>query len=60
MAQAMESDGVMMLVCEWFAGCTNGTLLVVDHPVLGQVPTCGRCINKMDIPTSKIHAVEIG
>jgi hypothetical protein len=59
MSEVINVDGVPMLVCEWFAKCTNGTLLAVDHPILGKVPCCGRCINKMDIRADKVHAIEI-
>jgi len=48
-AQAMEFDGVMMLVCQYFGACTNGTLTVYDHPVLGPVPTCVRCARKAHV-----------
>lgn len=33
--------------CEWFAYCVNITARSVSHPVLGQVPICIRCFNKM-------------
>lgn len=31
------------LICEWFAMCTNTADRLVAHPVLGAVPSCGRC-----------------
>ena len=33
--------------CEWFAYCDNITARTISHPVLGQVPICIRCFNKM-------------
>jgi len=33
--------------CQWFALCTNGTTQGVNHPVLGLVPCCTRCAEKM-------------
>jgi len=29
--------------CEWFAACTFGTIMAMQHSVLGYVPLCGRC-----------------
>jgi len=37
------------MTCEWFALCTNTTTRVVRHPILGDVPTCERCIAKFDL-----------
>lgn len=45
-AQAVEVDGVMMLVCQQYARCTNTTLTVLPHPILGPVPCCTRCANR--------------
>jgi hypothetical protein len=36
-------------LCEWFALCTNQAAGVVEHPVLGQVPTCQRCAAKLSL-----------
>lgn len=41
--------------CAWFARCTNAATATVTHPVLGNVPTCQRCIDKLGLeatPTS--------
>jgi len=59
MSEVIDVDGVPMLVCEWFAKCTNGTLRVVDHPIFGQVPTCTRCIDRMEIRADKVHDIQI-
>lgn len=34
--------------CAWFALCANDADGVVDHPILGQVPTCTRCATKAE------------
>ena len=39
----------VVVVCEWFARCTNLTSLAASHPVLGPVPICERCAAKLDI-----------
>ena len=33
----------MMGICEWFAACGRPAVVLVPHPVLGQVPACQRC-----------------
>lgn len=38
----------MMDVCEWFALCTNAATKTRPHPILGDVPICDRCDEKMD------------
>lgn len=35
--------------CQWFALCTNPADGVVLHPILGDVPTCVRCVTKLDL-----------
>jgi hypothetical protein len=35
--------------CQWFALCANPADGVVRHPVLGDVPTCKRCAQKLDL-----------
>lgn len=37
------------MICEWFALCTNETTLGASHPVLGVVPICQRCADKLGI-----------
>lgn len=34
--------------CEWFALCENGATLTRSHPILGDVPICGRCDSKIE------------
>lgn len=54
MAHAVEVNGHLELVCEWFARCTNSTLLAVEHPILGPVPTCARCARMANQKTVEI------
>src|SRR4051794_17231694 len=35
--------------CQWFALCDNEAVGVVVHPVLGNVPTCQRCADKLSL-----------
>jgi hypothetical protein len=35
--------------CQWFALCDNSADGVVKHPILGNVPTCKRCADKLDL-----------
>lgn len=37
------------IMCSWFALCPNDADGRVDHPVLGAVPTCKRCADKLDL-----------
>lgn len=36
-------------MCDWYALCDNAPVGVVDHPILGKVPTCQRCVDKHDM-----------
>lgn len=35
--------------CQYFALCDNEAVGNVVHPVLGNVPTCQRCADKLDL-----------
>lgn len=37
------------MTCEWFALCDREALVMVSHPILGAVPTCGRCANRQEV-----------
>lgn len=34
--------------CAWFALCKNQAVTTRDHPILGKVPICERCHEKME------------
>lgn len=40
----------MNTTCEWFALCDHDAIGVTPHPILGDVPICQRCADKLDIP----------
>lgn len=37
----------MQQLCEWFALCDHEATTTRSHPVLGQVPICQRCDEKI-------------
>lgn len=37
------------MICEWFLLCANEASVLVPHPILGEVPTCTRCVEKFDL-----------
>lgn len=37
------------ITCQWFARCDHRAAGEVAHPVLGSVPTCTRCADRMDL-----------
>ena len=43
-------------MCEWFALCDHPATLLVAHPILGDVPTCERCVAKLDLTPRKDDA----
>jgi hypothetical protein len=40
--QAMEGAA-----CAWWLNCTNEAVTVEPHPILGKVPICARCRDKL-------------
>ncbi len=36
-----------MSACEWWALCTNEAVTTEPHPILGDVPICQRCADKL-------------
>lgn len=36
-------------MCDWFLLCENPPDGMVAHPVLGEVPTCRRCAERLDL-----------
>lgn len=39
--------------CAWFVGCQNAADGIVVHPILGDVPTCQRCTDKLGLDLVK-------
>jgi len=37
-----------MTYCQWFALCTNEATMTRPHPILGDVPICERCNDKIE------------
>lgn len=37
------------ILCEWFALCDREADHLVRHPILGDVPTCERCVEKLNL-----------
>lgn len=43
-----DHDGEMLEVpCQWFAKCENHAATTQPHPILGDVPICGRCHSRV-------------
>lgn len=47
MAQ-IDAIDAELLVCEYFALCTNTATTAIENPILGSVPTCARCAAKVE------------
>lgn len=43
-----DGGNVIEVGCAWFALCDNAATRVREHPVLGSVPICARCDDKVD------------
>jgi hypothetical protein len=37
------------VTCEWFLLCANEATTTEPHPILGQVPICVRCAEKVAV-----------
>lgn len=37
------------MICEWFALCDHEAVGLVAHPIIGSVPVCQRCADKLDM-----------
>jgi hypothetical protein len=40
--------------CQWFFLCRSEATAAVRHPILGLVPVCDRCVDKLDLPVSSV------
>jgi hypothetical protein len=38
-----EHDEPIALTCSWFVLCDRPAVNVIEHPILGGVPTCAEC-----------------
>jgi hypothetical protein len=34
------SDGTVEVECAWFVDCTETARVMIDHLILGEIPTC--------------------
>jgi hypothetical protein len=39
--------------CNWFALCTRPATTLMPHPILGDVPICSECRNKIESMNSR-------
>jgi hypothetical protein len=39
-------DEMPPMRCKWFAMCENAASFMREHPTLGQVPCCARCLER--------------
>lgn len=46
--QGRKIDVAPAPLCEWFALCTNVATGYEPHPILGEVPICDRCREKIE------------
>ena len=37
------------ILCHWYALCDHLAVGLVEHPILGAVPVCQRCVDKHDL-----------
>lgn len=42
-----RSGKMIEVPCQWFGACENHAMTTMDHPVLGSVPICRRCEDKV-------------
>jgi len=48
---AVEGGEIVAVLCCWFAACENEAISTEAHPILGQVPICDRCAEKVEAMT---------
>ena len=41
------------VTCEWWLLCANDANQAMHHPVLGYVPICDRCLEKVETLSAK-------
>ena len=47
--QGDEMTKTASLICEWFVLCDKPADGTVYHPIIGSVPTCKRCAEKLEL-----------
>jgi len=45
------------LTCEWFATCDHEADHLVRHPILGDVPTCQRCVGQLGLADAVVASL---
>lgn len=48
-AKAFYTEYPDVPTCQWFARCDRPAVGVVDHPMLGDVPCCQQCADKLEL-----------
>ncbi|GMA42418.1 hypothetical protein [Mobilicoccus caccae] len=43
----MTKNPAPAIKCQWFALCPNPPAGTIAHPILGEVPACQRCADRM-------------
>lgn len=57
-APEYPSDAVAVM-CRWFAKCDQLTTVGLPHPVLGVVPCCLRCAERVGYTVADLIEVEV-
>ena len=47
MSKFKSRKGKLKTTCRWFALCDNIAVTTKPHSILGAVPICQRCLNKL-------------
>jgi hypothetical protein len=43
-----------IIICEWFATCDHAAVGTTPHPVLGDLPVCQRCADKLGLDVTPL------
>ena len=49
------SAAELVVGCHWYALCDRPAAGIVEHPILGDVPTCGRCADRHDLTLVEVE-----
>lgn len=47
-SKILKGDEKAKIKCQWFLKCTNNATTTMQHPILGKVPICKQCKEKME------------